>query len=139
MVGTFLGALLLTKVASVKFYRWTSVLGIISFIVLLIMPATVARFAVWSLVFITGLAVANIFPLVFSITVRAFPERSSEISGLMMMAISGGAVFPLLMGWITDISNATWGMSVLVVCMVLLLGSALMAQDRGQRAQGIDD
>lgn len=128
MAGTFFGALLLTRIGSVKFYRRTSVLGIISFVVLLVMPSEVARLMVWSLVFITGLAVANIFPLVFSITVRAFPERSSEISGLMMMAISGGAVFPLLMGWITDISNVTWGMSVMVVCMVLLLGSAIVAR-----------
>ncbi len=128
MTGTFLGALLLTRIASVKFYRWTAVLGIVSFVVLIILPAGIDRKAVWTLVFITGLAVANIFPLVFSITVRKYPERSSEISGLMMMAISGGAVFPLLMGWITDISNASWGMSVMVVCMVLLLGSAIMAQ-----------
>lgn len=128
MTGTFLGALLLTRIASVKFYRWTAVLGIVSFVALIILPAGIDRKAVWTLVFITGLAVANIFPLVFSITVRKYPERSSEISGLMMMAISGGAVFPLLMGWITDISNASWGMSVMVVCMVLLLGSAIMAQ-----------
>ncbi|MFO7573852.1 MAG: MFS transporter [Bacteroidales bacterium] len=131
MAGTLFGALLLTRIASVKFYMWTSVLGIFSFIILLILPAEVARAAVWALVFITGLAVANIFPLVFSITVRAFPERSSEISGLMMMAISGGAVFPLLMGWISDISNVTWGMSVMVVCMVLLLGSAIVAMRKG--------
>ena len=134
MTGTFLGALLLTRIASVKFYRWTAVLGIVSFVVLIILPAGIDRKAVWTLVFITGLAVANIFPLVFSITVRKYPERSSEISGLMMMAISGGAVFPLLMGWITDISNASWGMSVMVVCMVLLLGSAIMAQSAERRA-----
>ncbi len=135
MAGTFLGALLLTGIASVSFYRWTSVLGIISFVILLVMPAGIDRAVVWAMVFVTGLAVANIFPLVFSITVRAFPERSSEISGLMMMAISGGAVFPLIMGWITDVSNATWGMSVMVICMMLLLGSAIMAQSAAQKSQ----
>ena len=135
MAGTFLGALLLTGIASVSFYRWTSVLGIISFVILLVMPAGIDRAVVWAMVFVTGLAVANIFPLVFSITVRAFPERSSEISGLMKMAISGGAVFPLIMGWITDVSNATWGMSVMVICMMLLLGSAIMAQSAAQKSQ----
>ena len=34
------------------------------------------------LVFMTGLAVANIFPLVFSIAVETYPSRSNEISGL---------------------------------------------------------
>jgi fucose permease len=38
----------------------------------------------------------------------------------MMMAISGGAVIPLLIGWVSDISNMTIGMSILVGCMVYL-------------------
>ena len=125
MAGTFAGAILLTRIASTRFFAWTSLLGIFSFVLLLILPSGGDALHVWILVFITGLAIANIFPLVFSIAVRKYPERSSEISGLMMMAISGGAVFPPLMGWITDQSNVTWGMSVMVVCMVLLLGSSL--------------
>ena len=42
-------------------------------------------------IFIIGLGFANIFPLIFSITVDALPERSNEISGLMITAIIGGA------------------------------------------------
>jgi fucose permease len=39
-----------------------------------------------------------------------------------MMAISGGAVIPLVIGWISDISNnVAIGMSILIVCMVYLL------------------
>jgi fucose permease len=125
MAGTFAGALLLTRITSSRFYIWTSILGILSFIVLLTLPDSSNNIIVLVIVFITGLAVANIFPLVFSIAVKAYPDRSSEISGLMMMAVSGGAVFPPLMGWITQGSNnVSLGMSVMVVCMVLLLGSA---------------
>ena len=40
--------------------------------------------------------------LVFSITVDKYPDRSNEISGLMIMAVSGGAVIPLLIGWLTN-------------------------------------
>ena len=72
-----------------------------------------------------GLAVANILPLVFSITVEKYPTRSNEISGLMMMAISGGAVIPLLIGWVSDISNVAIGMSVLIICMVYLFSVSL--------------
>ncbi|MBM3420755.1 MAG: sugar MFS transporter [Bacteroidetes bacterium] len=130
MAGTFAGALLLTRITSERFYISTSVLGIISFLAILILPSSVNQFTVWLLVFITGLAVANIFPLVFSVAVRAYPERSSEISGLMMMAISGGAVFPPLMGLITQASNVTWGMSVMLFCMIFLLGSAIYTARR---------
>ena len=37
--------------------------------------------------------------------VEKFPSQSNEISGLVMMAISGGAVIPLLVGWVSDISS----------------------------------
>jgi MFS transporter, FHS family, L-fucose permease len=76
-------------------------------------------------VFVIGLTVANIWPLVFSITIEKYPDRGNEVSGLMMMAICGGAVIPLLMGWITDLSSAMMGMAVLILCMVYLLGVAL--------------
>jgi FHS family L-fucose permease-like MFS transporter len=117
ILGTFAGALLLTKISSQKFFMWTSLLGILFLAgILLIKSATLA----WVLVFLIGLTVANIWPLVFSLAVGKYPERSNEISGLMMMAISGGAVIPLLVGWLGDISNITIGMSVLVVCMIYL-------------------
>jgi MFS transporter, FHS family, L-fucose permease len=122
MLGTFLGAIMLTKISSRNFFLWTTVLSIVAFIAILVIPSkTIA----WGLVFIIGFGVANIFPLVFSIAVEKQPERSSEISGLMIMAVSGGAFIPLLIGWISDMSNILFGMSVLLVCLVYLLSVSL--------------
>lgn len=118
MLGTFAGAIMLTRISSRKFFMWTSILGILSMIAILLVHSPV--FA-WILVFMIGLSVANIFPLVFSITVEKYPTRSNEISGLMMMAISGGAVIPLLIGWVSDLSNVAFGMSILIICMIYLL------------------
>ena len=120
MLGTFAGAIMLTRITSRKFFLWTSVLGIISLLAILLIPVQMAAVA-WVLVFIIGLAVANIFPLVFSIAVEKLPTRSSEISGLMIMAVSGGAFIPLLIGWISDMTNIVYGMSVLIFCMIYLL------------------
>ena len=66
--------------------------------------------------------VANIWPLVFSIAVEKFPDRTNEISGLMMSAISGGAVIPLVMGWVSDLSTVAAGIYVLILCMLYLFG-----------------
>jgi MFS transporter, FHS family, L-fucose permease len=118
MLGTFAGAIMLTKISSRKFFMWTSVLGIISFVAILLVSS---QLMAWGLVFVIGLAVANIFPLVFSITVEKYPARSNEISGLMMMAICGGAVIPLVIGWVSDLSNVVMGMSILVACLIYLL------------------
>lgn len=122
MLGTFAGALLLTKLSSRKFFAWTSVLGILALAGILLLSSP---FMAWVLVFVIGLAVANIFPLVFSIAVEKFPTRTNEISGLMMMAICGGAVIPLLMGYISDLVSVAAGMSVLIFCMIYLLGVSL--------------
>jgi fucose permease len=84
----------------------------------------------WGLVFLIGLSVANIWPLVFSIAVEKYPTRNNEISGLMMMAISGGAVIPFLVGWVSDISSMTLGMSILIVCMVYLLSVSIYSLKR---------
>jgi len=118
MLGTFAGAIMLTKISSRKFYMWTSILGIVCLVAILLVKSSVLA---WGLVFLIGLAVANIWPLVFSIAVERYPDRSNEISGLVMMAISGGAVIPLLVGWISDLSTIAWGMTLLIACMIYLL------------------
>jgi fucose permease len=117
MLGTFAGAIMLTMISPRKFFMWTSVLGILCLTAIIIVKSTLMA---WGLVFLIGLAVANIWPLVFSITVTKYPTRNNEISGLVMMAISGGAVVPLLVGWISDISTIALGMSLLIACMIYL-------------------
>lgn len=127
MLGTFMGAILLTRLSPRKFFIWTSVLGIIALFILIF---STAHIMAWILVFVIGLAVANIWPLVFSITIERYPDRGNEVSGLMMMAIFGGAVIPLLMGWLTDLIGPIAGMAVLIVCMFYLLGVALYSLKR---------
>jgi fucose permease len=101
---------------------WSSLLGIIFMSLMLFFKSAAVA---WVLVFLIGLAVANIWPLVFSIAVEKYPERSNEISGLMMMAISGGAVIPLLVGWVSDIGSMAMGMTVLIACFAYLFAVSL--------------
>lgn len=124
LLGTFVGAIILAKIASRKIFLWTSILGIIIFGSLLLIKS---QFLAWGLVFMTGVSIATIFPIVFSLSVEKFPTRSNEISGLIMMAISGGAVIPLLVGALSDISNVAIGMTVLLACWFYMLGVSVYA------------
>ena len=57
------------------------------------------------------------------------PERANEISGLMMMAISGGAIIPFIVGLAMD----AWlpgGIIVLVICAVYLLYLGLATKEK---------
>lgn len=118
MLGTFAGAIILTKLASSKGFLYSALISIISIGVFMILPS---KAAAWALVFIIGLGVANIFPLVFSLTIGKFPDRANEISGLMMMAISGGALIPPVMGAVSDKMGVTPAIGVLLLCAAYLL------------------
>ena len=124
MIGTFVGAILLTKFAPRKFLVGSSILATVA---LTALAFTSNEIAAWVIIFVISLGVANIFPLIFSIAVSKMPERSNEISGLMMMAISGGAIIPFVVGFVMDL----WlpgGIFVLVGCSVYLLSVGLSKQ-----------
>jgi len=119
MLGTLGGAILLAKLSTRKFFIWSTILGLISILSLIFAPADSVAMV---LIFVIGLGVANIFPIIYSLTVEKFPLRTNEISGLMIMAVCGGAVLPLLMGWISDLTeNVVTAMMVLVAAISYLL------------------
>lgn len=117
LLGTFGGAILLTKLSSRKFFIGSSVAGLVSIIGLIIAPTELLALII---IFIIGLGISNIFPLVFSLTVEQYPKRANEISGLMIMAISGGAVIPPLMGWVADITSVSVSVLILVLSIVFI-------------------
>ncbi len=124
MAGTFIGAILLTRLQSRPFFRWTSIAALVAITALLFAPG---EFAGMIIVFVIGLTLANVFPLIFALTIQKYSDRANEISGLMIMAVSGGAVVPVLIGWLTDSMSLTAGMLVLVFCAFYILVLSLFA------------
>jgi fucose permease len=120
MLGTFAGALILTRLSSTRGFLYTAALSVVAVFLFMLIPAG-SMVVAWILVFVIGFGIANIFPLVFSLTVQKFPDRSNEISGLMMMAISGGALIPPLMGLVSDSAGVVSAMGVLLLCALYLL------------------
>lgn len=117
MIGTFTGALLLTRLHSGKFFLGSALLLAVALLVLAFTPS---ESSAWVIIFIVSLGASNIFPLIFSITVAKLPDRANEISGLMMMAISGGAVIPFLVGWFMSI-YINGGILLLLGCTIYLI------------------
>jgi MFS transporter, FHS family, L-fucose permease len=91
-VGRLLGGAL--PIRPRLFLRISAALGLLGLVFLL----TGLRPLLLPGVILGGLGFANIWPMLFAITVETRPERASELSGLMCMAISGGAFLPLAMG-----------------------------------------
>jgi len=87
-------------------------------------------------VFAAGLGFANIWPMLFSITVEEKPESANELSGLMCMAISGGAIVPLLMGGLIDAGMKSLAFAVPAACFAYLLLISLMGGKKQVAAAG---
>jgi len=93
-VGRLLGSAVLTIMSPRTCFRLSALLGLLGAIAVMFG----SKFAALTGVVAAGLGFANIWPMLFSITVEEKPGRANELSGLMCMAISGGAIVPLLMG-----------------------------------------
>ncbi len=117
LVGRFLGGLILRVLAAKVFLIVTVLLALIG-LVLLFTGNEALTFA--SIIAI-GLGFANVFPLIFSITVDKMPERSNELSGLMVTAIVGGAILPPIMGFVADQTSVLFGFIVPLLAIVYIL------------------
>ncbi|MCD4710457.1 MAG: MFS transporter [Bacteroidales bacterium] len=118
MTGRFLGGVILNWFPPKKFLIITSLLSIAGIAGLFIASGQILAFV---FIFIIGLGFANIFPLIFSMTVDAMPERSNEISGLMVTAIIGGAFVPILVGGVADLFGLMAGFAVPGLCIAYIL------------------
>ncbi|NOY38610.1 MAG: sugar MFS transporter [Chlorobi bacterium] len=117
MTGRFFGAVILNWMKARKFLLLTTILSIAGVLFLI---SGIRSLAVISIILI-GLSFANVFPLIFSITIDRMPERTNELSGLMITAIVGGAILPVIMGKISDIFNLTAGLLVPLVAILYIL------------------
>lgn len=120
MIGRFLGGVILNWVSPKKFFVITSLVSLIAVLGLFLSNQTVAVISV----ILIGLGFANIFPIVFSITVDSMPEKSNELSGLMITAIVGGAFIPPIMGFVADSTSVLLGFLVPLVAVIYIAYTA---------------
>ncbi|MBE8720716.1 MFS transporter [Sphingobacterium pedocola] len=116
-IGTFVGALLLVRFSARKFLRGTIVLAVFAFVGIMISSA------LWILllfIVLVGLACANVFSIVFSLALQHDMKHANEISALMIMGVSGGALLLPLQGVITDNLNFTAGLSIVLISMLIM-------------------
>ena len=86
---------------------------------------------------LVGFGNSNVFSLFLSHALMYCPERQNEISGLMLMGLIGGAIFPPIMGALADAMSAQLGAIIVmsVGCIyVLVIGVGYKAIIEGKKA-----
>ncbi len=99
-VGAFLGGILLMKSSELKFFTYSVWIALVGLFLLCISTN------VWvtlTCVAIFGLGYANLFSIIFSLALKRIPDKTNEISALLIVGVSGGAILPPILGVVTDI------------------------------------
>lgn len=126
-LGAFLGTFLLAKGSSVRFFRTISIMVATGVMALFFASGAWVLFALYGVI---GLAVANIFAIIFGRALSLSPDKGNEISALMITGVSGGAIISVITGPISDAVGSQNGtVAVVLVCALYLVWCALVTSE----------
>jgi fucose permease len=122
--GAFIGAFLLARFSERKFFVISMLVAVLAMLDLLLVAKT--QLHILLMVAVIGFAIANIFSIIFSLALRHVPGKANEVSGLMIMGVSGGAIIPPVMGFLTKaIGSQAGSLLTILACMAYLLVCSL--------------
>ncbi len=116
--GCFLGAFIL-RAMSQKLFFGISVLMMLAAMCMLFVCDTLT--SIYVALALIGFGNSNVFSIVFSQALLSSPGEKNEVSGLMIMGLFGGTVFPLAMGFAADSAGQAGAVAVMTVGVVYLL------------------
>lgn len=117
-IGCLTGALILQKL-SPRIFFFISIAMMTTSMVMLFFCHSLA--AIYAAIALVGYGNSNVFSIIFSQALLNMPEKKNEISGLMIMGLFGGTVFPMLMGFASDAVGQAGAVAVMFIGTMYLL------------------
>jgi MFS transporter, FHS family, L-fucose permease len=117
MVGRFIGSAVMQKIAAGKVLAFNALMA--AALILLAMNSSGA-IAMWAILAV-GLFNSIMFPTIFSLALRDLGPHSSQGSGVLCLAIVGGAIVPLLQGIMADSMGLQPAFILPVICYAFIL------------------
>ena len=116
--GCLTGSILLRRFSSRSLLGLSALMMLVAMGILALSHQAMLLYIAIALV---GLGNSNVFPIVFAEALGREPEHKNEVSGLMIMGVFGGTVFPLLMGYASDWMGQTGAVLVKLLGVLYLL------------------
>ena len=116
-LGCLTGTFFLRVMKTRTFFIISVVMMALSMVCLLVGESQTVLYIAIALV---GYGNSNIFPMIFSQALLSIPEKKNEVSGLMIMGLFGGTIFPLLMGFASDAIGQVGAVVVMAIGVVYL-------------------
>ncbi len=131
IVGTILGAVLLLRISDLKYLTANMVAALALALVLMFTSAT---WAIYAAIALMGFTLACVFATFFAAATKAEPDHANEVSGLMIMAISAGALSGPICGAIAGCAGAArWGMIFVAACIIYMLWASVKLRTRTEQ------
>src|SRR6185437_6004568 len=121
MIGRFAGSAMMKKIAPPKLLSAFAGASVVCAVIAIFAAGVIP---IWAVVFI-GFFHSIMFPTIFALGLKNLGPYTKLASSFMVMAIIGGALFPVLMGYISDLSNIQWAFAVPLACYVYVLYFAM--------------
>lgn len=116
--GCFLGAFIL-RAMSPKLFLAISVAMMLVAMGMLFVCDTLG--ALYTGIALIGFGNSNVFSIIFAQALTAQPAERNEVSGLMIMGLFGGTIFPLAMGFMADAMGQAGAVAVMTIGVAYLL------------------
>lgn len=115
--GCFLGAFILQKLSARTFFGVSVLCMLVAMVGLFIFHE---KSLIYVCIALIGFGNSNVFPIIFSQALLALPQKKNEVSGLMIMGLFGGTIFPLAMGVASDAMGQSGAVAVMTVGVIYL-------------------
>jgi len=116
--GCLLGTFILQHLSARRFLAVSVVCMLVAMVGLLVSEA---HYVIYVCIALIGFGNSNVFPIIFAQALTMVPDKKNEVSGLMIMGLFGGTVFPLLMGVASDAVGQNGAVAVMSVGVIYLI------------------
>lgn len=116
--GCFLGAFILRSISPRLFFGLSILMMLVAMGMLFVCHSLTALYIGIGLI---GFGNSNVFSVIFSQALMSSPSEKNEVSGLMIMGLFGGTVFPLAMGFAADAIGQAGAVAVMTVGVIYLM------------------
>jgi FHS family L-fucose permease-like MFS transporter len=116
MVGRFIGAAVMQKLAAGKVLAFNAFMAVVFIIITILASGQVAMLAI----LLVGLCNSIMFPTIFSLAINGLGQHTSQGSGILCLAIVGGAILPLIQGVLADSIGLQNSFFLPIICYVFI-------------------
>ncbi len=116
-IGALTGSFFLRVMKTKWFFIFSVVIMAVSMI---LMFSGQSKAMLYTAIALVGYGNSNIFSMAFSEALLSVPDKQNEVSGLMIMGLFGGTIFPLLMGFASDAFGQAGAVIVMAVGVLYL-------------------